>query len=118
MSPCSTRDRAGAAGRGVGLSFPFPIICTRIAQGKETYGPVHRLGPLPLPCRGRHRLPSQLGADVSKDLKPPLPLDQPVPAECTQCSELPTPPASTAALSPGLPDRLPDHADLQRLPWL
>lgn len=47
---------------------------------------VHHPGPSPLPCHSWHRLPSQLGTDISEDLKPPLPLDQHVPAECTQCS--------------------------------
>lgn len=70
---------------------------------------MHRLGPLPLPCHTWHRLPSQPGTGVSKDLKPPLPMDQPVQAKGTQCIKFPTPPASTAALSPGLPDLLPDH---------
>lgn len=79
---------------------------------------MHRPGPVPLPCCSQHRLPSQLGTDVSNDLKPPLFPDQPVPAERTRCSELPIPPASKAVLFPGLPDHLPDHADLQRLPWL
>lgn len=41
---------------------------------------VHPPGPSPLPCHSWHRLPSQLGTDISEDLKPPLPLDQHVPA--------------------------------------
>lgn len=74
---------------------------------------MHHLDPLPLPCHTRHRLRSQPGTGVSKDLKPPLPMDQPVHAKCTQCIKFPTPPAPTTALSPGLPDYLPDHAGLQ-----
>lgn len=65
-------------------------------------------------------IPAAAGTDClpSLVLKSPLALDQPMSAECRRCSELPSPPTSTAALFPGLPDRLPDHADLWRLPWL
>lgn len=91
----------------MGLSFPL-LTCTFILRGMETYGTV-ALFPFP----EWHRLPSHLGTDVSEDLKPLLPLDQPVPAECTQCSELLLP-----QLLPCAQGCLTVFQTVMTLPWL